>query len=141
VIVVRNLNTGTQRVCARVRRSLDLGRPSLRGRRLAWHTASRRASSILTKTIGAKTPHVVARSRISLLANPSLNGSRIVWVEQRSGRSYLRLGSVKNRSARTLELFSGRGRTYWTTSMGAGWVYATRWWLASGSASVLRTRY
>jgi hypothetical protein len=142
VIVVRNLeNPGDQgQVRARVKRSIDLGRPSLRGNRLAWHTASRRSSSILTKTLGAKAPRVVARSRISLLANPSLAGSRIVWVEQRSGRSYLRVGSVRNRAVRTLEQFPGRGRTYWTTAMGADWVYATRWW-RDGHANVLRTRY
>jgi hypothetical protein len=140
VIVVRNLDNGTEQVRARVKRSIDLGRPSLRGNRLAWHTASRRSSSILTKTLGAKSPRVVARSRISLLANPSLAGSRIVWVEQRSGRSYLRVGSVRNRAVRTLEQFPGRGRTYWTTAMGADWVYATRWW-RDGHANVLRTRY
>jgi hypothetical protein len=141
VIVVRNLDNGTEQVRVRVKRSIDLGRPSLRGNRLAWHTASRRSSSILTKTLGAKSPRVVARSRISLLANPSLAGSRIVWVEQRSGKSYLRVGSVRNRTVRTLEQLSGRGRTYWTTSMGADWVYATRWRLATGGASVLRTRW
>jgi hypothetical protein len=140
VIVVHNLDNGTEQVRARVKRSIDLGRPSLRGNRLAWHTASRRSSSILTKTLGAKSPRVVARSRISLLANPSLAGSRIVWVEQRSGKSYLRVGSVRNRTVRTLEQLSGRGRTYWTTAMGADWVYATRWRLADGGASVLRTR-
>jgi hypothetical protein len=141
VIVVRNLDDGTEQVRARVKRSIDLGRPSLRGNRLAWHTASRRSSSILTKTLGAKSPRVVARSRISLLANPSLAGARIVWVEQRSGKSYLRVGSVRNRAVRTLEQFPGRGRTYWTTAMGADWVYATRWRLADGGASLLRTRY
>jgi cytochrome c biogenesis protein CcdA len=142
VIVVRNLeNPGDQgQVRARVKRSVDLGRPSLRGNRLAWHTASRRSSSILVKTLGAKAPRVVARSRISLLANPSLAGSRIVWVEQRSGKSYLRVGSVRNRKVRTLERLPGRGRTYWTTALSADWVYATRWRLATGGASILGTR-
>ena len=141
MIVVRNLDTDAGQVRARVKRSVDLGRPSLRGGRLAWHTASRRSSSIVVKTLSSNSRRVVARSRISLLANPSLSGSRIVWVEQRSGKSYLKVGSVRNRAVRTLERLPGRGRTYWTTSMGADWAYATRWRLASGWASVLRTRY
>jgi hypothetical protein len=140
-IVVRNLLTGDGRARVRVKRSIDLGRPSLRGGRLAWHTASRRRSRIYVKTLATGARRVVAGSRISLLANPSLAGSRVVWVEQRSGRSYLKLGSVRNRNVRTLERLRGRKRTYWTTAMSAGSVYATRWWPATGRASVLRTRY
>jgi hypothetical protein len=141
VIVVRNLDTGDEQVRVRVKRSVDLGRPSLRRGRLAWNTISRRRSRILVKTLATGARRVVASSRISLLANPSLAGSRIVWVEQRSGTSYLKLGSVRNRNVRMLEKLPGRWRTYWTTAMGADWVYATRWRFKTGGASVLRTRY
>ncbi len=86
VIVVRNLeNAETEQVRARVKRSVDLGRPSLRGGRLAWHTASRRSSSIVVKTLSSNSP---ARRR----PQPDLAARQPVAqrVAHRLGRAALR---------------------------------------------------
>jgi hypothetical protein len=87
---------------------------------------------------GAK--RIVAKTRIGLLKNPAVNGSRIAWVDGRSGASHLRLGFVQaGRGIRTVETLRSRTRGYWTTSLGSGAVYSTRWTLATGVAQVYRT--
>jgi hypothetical protein len=139
-LVVRNLQTGAVKIHATVKPSSDLGRPSLRGGRLAWHVASRKESRIMLKVLASGAKRIVARSRIGLLQNPTLHGSRIAWVDGRSGASHLRLGWVRaGRSRRTVETMRTRARAYWTTSLAPGAVYSTRWVLATGAASVFRT--
>jgi hypothetical protein len=84
---------------------------------------------------------VVARSKIALLTNPSLYRSRIVWTEARSGVSYVRLGWVGAGQRRSLERMRTRARGYWTTTIGAGRAYWTRFTLATGAAAVYRGTY
>ena len=120
----------------------NLGRPALRAGRLAWHNFSRKESRIVLKTLSSGSSRVVARSRIALLTNPTLAGARLAWVESRSGVSYLRLGWVaKGKKPRSLERMKARTRAYWTTSLGAGVLYSTRWTVASGASSVYRTGF
>jgi hypothetical protein len=139
-IIVRNVVKGGHRVHVSVGTSAQLGRPSLRNGRLAWHTVTRSQSSVLWKPLkGSK--RVVARSKIALLTNPSLYRSRIVWTEARSGVSYVRLGWVGAGQRRSLERMRTRARGYWTTTIGAGRAYWTRFTLATGAAAVYRGTY
>jgi hypothetical protein len=124
-----------------VKPSFDLGRPALRGGRLAWHTASRKQSRIMLKSLANGTKRVVAQSRIGLLKDPALFSARIAWVDSRSGASHLRLAWVRTGNRTTLESLKTRRRAFWTTSMGSGVVYATRWTLSSGAASIYRTGF
>ena len=141
-LVVRNLVSGAHKIHATARPANNLGRPALRAGRLAWHNFSRKESRIVLKTLSSGSSRVVARSRIALLTNPTLAGARLAWVESRSGVSYLRLGWVaKGKRARSLETMKARTRAYWTTSLGAGVLYSTRWTLASGASSVYRTGF
>jgi hypothetical protein len=140
-IVVRNVVKGGYKIHVSVARTVDLGRPSLRNGRLAWHAAARTGSTVFVKGLNSKARRIVARSKIALVQNPSLYLSRIVWTEHRSGVSYLRLGWVGAKQRRALERMRTRSRGYWTTSLGSGLVYSTRWTLSSGAAAVYRTRF
>jgi hypothetical protein len=141
-LVVRDLLTGAVKIHATLKPSFELGRPSLAGGRLAWHFASRTESRVMLKILSSDAKRVVARSRIGLLQNPTLHGSRIAWVDGRSGASHLRLGWVRAGRARsTVETMRTRVRAYWTTSLAPGAVYSTRWTLSSGASSVFRTGF
>jgi hypothetical protein len=139
-IVVRNVVKGGQKVHVSVKAGVQLGRPSLRNGRLAWHTVTRTQSTVVLKPLkGGK--RVVARSKVALLSNPSLHRSRIVWTEQRSGVIYVRAGWVGLGQRRTLEQMRTRARAYWTTTLGSGRAYWTRWTLATGGAAIYRGTY
>ena len=139
-IVVRNVVKGGHKVHVSVRASAQLGRPSLRHGRLAWHAVTRTQSSVMWKPLkGSK--RVVARSKVALVSYPALYRSRIVWTEQRSGVSYVRLGWVGVGQRRSLERMRTRARGYWTTTIGSSRAYWTRWTLASGAASIYRANY
>ena len=139
-IVVRNVVKDGHKVHVSVKAAAQLGRPSLRNGRLAWHTVTRRQSSVMLKPLKGK-KRIVARSKVALVSNPSLYGSRVVWTEERSGVSYVRLGWVGAGQRRSLERMRTRARGYWTTTLGSGRAYWTRWTLASGGAAIYRANY
>ncbi|HXV34358.1 MAG TPA: hypothetical protein VD769_10140 [Gaiellaceae bacterium] len=140
-LVVRNLQAGTSRIHATVKLSYVLGRPSLRSGRLAWPLASKKQSRIMVKVLSTGWKRVVAKSRIGLLQAPAIHGARIAWVDLRSGASHLRLGWVRAARRRTVETMRTRARAYWTTSLGSGALFSTRWTLATGASSVFRTGF
>jgi hypothetical protein len=140
-LIVRNLQTGTSASHARVAMRHDLGRPSLRNGRLAWHVTSRTVSRVLVKTLASGRTRTVARSKVALLANPSISGRRIMWTVTRFGVSRLRVGWVARGGARTVDTVRSRTRAHWTTALESGVAYATRWTLGSGVAAVYRTRF
>jgi len=139
-IVVRNVVKDGHKVHVSVKAAAQLGRPSLRNGRLAWHTVTRRQSSVMLKPLKGK-KRIVARSKVALVSNPSLYRSRVVWTEERSGVSYVRLGWVGAGQRRSLERMRTRARAYWTTTLGSGRAYWTRWTLASGGAAIYRANY
>jgi hypothetical protein len=137
-LVVRNLVSGQRKLPARTRGKNDLGRPSLRDGRLAWHVVSRRESKIFVRTLASQDRRIVARTKIGRLGNPSLNRTRIVWVDARSGVTYLRQGRIGSRNRRVLAKVRSRSTSYWTTSISAGATYFTRWAIATGAAQIHR---
>jgi hypothetical protein len=140
-IVVRNLVNGEQKLPAKVAPSVDLGRPSLRHGRLAWHTVTRKGSRIVVRHLASRTKRTIARSKIGRLSNPSLFQRRIIWVDARSGVTYLRRGKLGVRKRRTLAKIKGRQASYWTTSLSGRAAYMTRWTLASGAATIYKTSH
>jgi hypothetical protein len=137
-LLVRNLVNGTTKHPAKVARRADLGRPSLRNGRLAWHVVTHRLSRIFVRTLASNTRRVFARTRIGRLSNPSLNGKRLIWVDARSGITYLRRGRLDSKRRRVLARIRGRGASYWTTSLGGRAAYMTRWTIATGGAAVYK---
>jgi hypothetical protein len=135
-LIVKNLVSGRSKYPAKVRLSVDLGRPSLRHGRLVWHAITRRWSGIYVRTLATRERRTIARTRIGRLSNPSVWRRRVVWVDARSGVTRLRLGSVSSRRSRALTRIRSRTVSYWTTSLSSRAAYLTRWSLASGAAEI-----
>jgi hypothetical protein len=123
-----NLLNGVRRVVTRAGRGVDLGRPAVRGGLLAWHRAAGRWSEIrVTSVARLGAGRVVATSVTGIQVNPSLAAARILWVEHAASTSYLRLRALGGGPVRTLAAVRGPGDILWTTALGQGRAYVTRW--------------
>jgi hypothetical protein len=139
-LLVRNLKTGATRRIASYG-SVNLGRPSLRSGRVAWHVASRKRSAINVQSLSTGKRRTIASSQIKRLSNPSLNPWRILWVVESSGEVRLRLRRLSGGSTRTIKTLRSRRLSFWTTALGPGTAYWTRWSLATRGARVYKLRY
>jgi hypothetical protein len=139
-LIVRNLRTGASRRIASYG-FIYLGRPSLRSGRLAWHVTRRKGSTIYVERLATGRRRTIASSRIKRLTSPSLNRWRILWVEESSGEARLRLQRISGGPARTIGTLRSRRVSYWTTALGRGIAYWTRWSLGTGGARVYKLRY
>lgn len=137
-LIVRNLLTGATKRPMKVSSSVDLGRPSLRNGRVAWHKVTRRQSWIYVKHLKGKR-RMVARTKIGRLSNPSLYRQRMIWVDARSRVTYLRRARVDGKRQRVLKRIRSRTASYWTTSLWGRNAYMTRWTIATGAATIQRT--
>src|SRR5262245_21311473 len=116
-LIVRNLVNGQTKRPVRVPLNVDLGRPSLRQGRIACHRVPRRQSRIVVLTLATGARRTIARTEIGRLTNPSLNQGAVIWVDARSGVTYLRKASLTSKRRRILERLRGRSASYWTTSL------------------------
>ena len=139
-IVLKNLKTGRSRTVTRVSSRIDLGRPSLRAGRIAWHAASKTRSRIRLMFLSSGRREVVARSRVALLRHPALNRWRILWTDERSGRAFLRHRRISGGRVHTRGRLRSRRIAYWTTALYRSTAYATRWSLGTRRASVYTWR-
>jgi hypothetical protein len=137
-LVVRNLVSGQRKLPARTRSNVDLGRPSLRDGRLAWHVVSRTESKIFVRALASRERRIIARTKIGRLGNPSLNRTRIVWVDARSGATYIRQTRIGSRTKRVIAKIKSRSMSYWTTSISGRATYFTRWTVRTGAAEIHR---
>jgi hypothetical protein len=135
-LVLRNFETGNMDVIASVRPRSDLGRPSLRHGRLAWHTVSRKRSRIKVLRLSNGARQTVARTRIGRLSAPSLYYRKVIWVDARSGVTRLKQAWIGSRKRRVLATVRSRAVSYWTTSRGPNACYTTRWMIASRAAEI-----
>jgi hypothetical protein len=142
-LVVRNFSdrgAPTQRRIASTPRRNDLGRPSLAGRRIAWHIVTRDYSKVYMKSLGAARRQLIRRSKIAVESNPSLTRWRIVWVEQRARSASLlvrRFGS----STKKVYAVKGRDRRLLTTSLTGRTAYVTRWTPATRGSTLVRVNF
>jgi hypothetical protein len=136
-----NRSSPSEREITGVGLANDLGRPSLKNGRLAWHRTTSRGSRILVQTLSTGSRRVIARSTRWLLTNPSLTGTRIVWIEQRSNRSSVRRRALRGTRVRTLMSVKGRNRLFWTTAMSGRTAFVTRWSLSSGASALYRVTF
>ena len=137
-LVVGTLPAGPFRVAIRARLTDDLGRPSMRGTRLAFHLTLPRDSRVLLWNTSLRgRPLTVAQSRTGVEANPSVTAGHIAWVEQRAETSRLLLARIGSpRKPRVVATVSGRDRIMWTTALTARRAWFTRWSLAGGRARI-----
>jgi hypothetical protein len=138
---LRNLASGEVRLVTRVSAWTDIGRPAVAGGRVAWSVAGQSGSRIGLYTIATRRRQVVAQSKIALLAFPSLTAARVVWVEQRAARSFLRLRRLDRLTVRTLLQTFTRGEVLWTTGLAGRIAYVTVWHPSDGYSYVERIRF
>lgn len=140
-LVLEDLDAGTQVVVSTVVQSVDLGRPSLRGDRLAWHRVNTAGSRVFLYTISTARRVTIARSKIALLAHPSVTSQRIVWVEQRSGLTRLQKRWLDAKTVSTLWSLRTRSRSFWTTALDGRTAIVTRWTPSTGAARLFRVAF
>jgi hypothetical protein len=131
-------STPVTRSITRVPLAHDLGRPSLAGGRIAWHRVSQRGSSVYYQVLGSGLRRRLAHTRISVVCNPSLTKTRVVWVDQRAHRASLRLHRFGHRGARTIYHISGRTRLFWTTALTGRTAYVARWARRTRASTLVR---
>ena len=135
---LRNVETGSDRLIARVGAWMDMGRPSLRAGRVAWSVTGDTGSRIGLYTIATGGRTVVVRSKIALLSFPTLTASWIAWVEQRSRSSYFRLRRLDEPGVRTLARTFGPEELFWTTGLAGRSAYVTVWHVSLGYSYIER---
>jgi hypothetical protein len=136
-----NAGAPTERQIAATLLANDLGRPALRAGRLAWHTITNRESRVTVQRLATGRRTLIARSKIAVEANPSLDASRIVWIEQRAHSSALRKRRFDRRVIRTIYSTTGRDRLLWTTALLRRTAYVTRWSLTTGASTLVRVTF
>jgi hypothetical protein len=137
-LYVRNFVTGQVKLYATVRLPTDLGRPSLRHGRLAWHTQTRRESKIMVLNLSSGSRRAIATTRIGMLGNPSLYRTRVVWVDARFGVTFLKQGWLTGPRRVILARVRSRTVSYWTTSAASNAAYMTRWVMPNANTDLYR---
>jgi len=130
-----------ERIIASVRSAADLGRPTLRGDRLAWHRIVHGGSAIYVLNLATHDRRAIKRTNVWMEANPSVTSRRIVWVEHRPQGSYLRMKWFGSKQTKTLMHVSGRKTLLWTTALTGRTAYVTKWTPSTQKAVVLRVNF
>jgi hypothetical protein len=130
-----------EQIIASVRSAADLGRPALRGDRLAWHRIVHGGSAIYVLNLATHNRRAIKRTNVWMEANPSVTSRRIVWVEHRPQGSYLRLKWFGSKQTKTLMHVSGRKTILWTTALTGRTAYVTKWTPSTQKAVVLRVSF
>jgi hypothetical protein len=130
-----------EQVISSVRSAADLGRPALRGGRLAWHRIVRGGSAIYVQNLATGERRAIRHTNIWMESNPSVTSKRIVWVEHRPQGSYLRMKWFGSDRTKTLMHVSGRKTFLWTTALTGRIAYVTKWTPSTRKSVVLRVNF
>ena len=136
-----NPGNPTERRITSVRSAADLGRPALRGGRLAWHRIVRGGSSINVLNLATDELRVIKRTHVWMESNPSVTSQRIIWVEHRPQGSYLRMRWFGSKRTKTLAHLNGRQTFLWTTALTGRTAYVTKWTPSTRKSLVLRVNF
>jgi hypothetical protein len=131
----------TERRIASVPLRDDLGRPSLRDGRLAWHKVTRRESRVLVEKLSSGARRTIAFSERFVESNPALSSTRIVWVEQRPRSASLYVRLLGSGGKREIYRYRGRDRRLLTTSLTGQTAYVTRWAQATRDSTLVRVNF
>jgi hypothetical protein len=137
-LIVADLDAGTERTAVRIPPADELGRPSLQGGYVAWHQAGSWGSRVALRNLSTWRRSTVATSEISLLAHPAVTAWRIVWIEQVSGRAYVRMRRFGQARVHTLWSLNRRSKAFWSTALEGRSAVVTRWYPSTGAASLFR---
>jgi hypothetical protein len=131
----------TERWIARAEVMNDLGRPSLVAGRIAWHKLTPGGARIYVQTLATGKRTVVARSDISVLANPSLSSTRVVWMAQSARACSLQTRRFDRRTVKRIYRTTSATRLLWTTALTGRTVYVTQWSSKTGSSTLVRVNF
>jgi hypothetical protein len=90
----------------------------------------------MARDLGSGRQWTIARTKIGKLSNPSLRGTHVIWVDARSGATYLRAGRLGSTKRSVLARIRSRKASYWTTSLTVRAAFMTRWTISSGAARI-----
>jgi hypothetical protein len=136
-----NPGSPTERQLTKVVRRNDLGRPSLASGRIAWHKVLGGGSQITLLVLASGKRRVIARSKVGVLANPSLSATRIVWVKQFPRSCALLVRRLDSRKIRRIYRTTKKTRLLWTTALRRRTAYVTRWSQATGASTLVRVNF
>jgi hypothetical protein len=109
-IAARSLRApGRERIVTSVGRPAQLGRPALRGNAVAFHVVRGRTTRIVLFDLRTHHRRTLRRGRASQVLNPSLGGSRFVYVVISHCRQELRLAPLRGGRSRVLMRIGGPG--------------------------------
>ena len=136
-----NPGAPTERQITKVVARNDLGRPSLASGRIAWHKVMGSGSRIYLQVLATGNRKIVARSKVAVLANPSLSSTRIVWVKQFSRTCGLFTRRLDSTHVRRLYRTTKKTRLLWTTALTGRTAYVTRWSQQTGASTLVRVNF
>jgi hypothetical protein len=136
-----NLGAPTERQITKVGRMNDLGRPSLASGRIAWHKVMTVGSQVYLQVLATGKRTTVARSKIAVLANPSLSSTRIVWVKQFSRSCALFTRRFDSRTTKRIYRTTRKTRLLWTTALTGRTAYVTQWSQKTGASTLIRVNF
>ena len=110
VMAARSLRApGRERVLAAARAPAQLGRPAIRGNAVVFHIA-RRSTSIVLFDLRTHHRRTLRHSFDSQVLNPSIQGTRFLYVEIGRCSQELWLANLSGRGSRVLMRLGGPGR-------------------------------
>ncbi len=137
LLIVRDLRTRSVRTLDRRPLGVDLGRPAIRGRLVAWHVTSATESLLLAAEADGRV-RVVLRSTTRVAHSPAIGNARLAWVEDDAACSRVLAGPI---SGGPSILVAARPRTtgvFWNVHLGKGATSVTVWQPARGTARIAR---
>ncbi|MDX6533194.1 MAG: hypothetical protein QOF68_938 [Gaiellales bacterium] len=125
-IVLFNLDTSKETVIAHSTLEVDLGAPDISVPRVTFHRTSDKRSSIIIYRMDLQRAKPLVRETRMAFANPSIDGTMVVFVRQTLGGMQLYSFNLSARKQTLLHQLSKRsGRYLWTTGINDGTFYAT----------------
>jgi hypothetical protein len=125
-IVLFNLDTAEEEVIAQSRLDVDLGAPDISGPRITFHRTSEKRSSIIIYRMDLHRAKPLVRETRMAFANPSIDGTTVVFVRQTLRGMQLYRFSLSARKQTLLHKLSKRsGRYMWTTGIDGDTFFAT----------------
>jgi hypothetical protein len=136
-----NPGAPTERQITKVVRRNDLGRPSLASGRIAWHKVMAVGSQVYLQVLASGKRRVIARSKVAVLANPSLSATRIVWVKQLPRSCALLTRRFDSRTVKRIYRTTRKTRLLWTTALAGRTAYVTQWSQRTGASTLVRVNF
>lgn len=117
-IVLFNLDTSNERVIAQSPLEVDLGAPDISVPRVTYHRTSEKASSIAIYRMDRQAAKPLLKETRMAFANPSIDGTRLVYVRQTlMGMQFFSYDLGRRKATKLHSLEKRTGRYLWTSGI------------------------